>query len=235
MINPITQKLVLNNRLLTCSQFVTKGGVSCDVGTDHAYLASYLVKEGISERVFACDIAKGPLEAAAATVEKLSLGDKVTLILSDGLDNVPDDGVTDVIIAGMGGELIEDIVLRAEWLKRGVNLVLQPQTKAAELRTSLCKNGFEIIAEKACRDRKFIYTVMNVIYTGKVKELNEVEAIIGKLDLCDPTAKDYIKTVAQRLEASASGIARSKDEAQREEAKELLSLAKKLYTLTEEK
>ena len=99
----------------------------------------------------------------------------------------------------------------------------------------LCKNGFDIIAEKACRDRKFIYTVMNVIYTGKVKELNEVESIIGKLDLCDPTAKDYIKTVAQRLEASASGIARSKDEAQREEAEKLNRLADELYALTEEK
>ncbi|MBQ8624268.1 MAG: SAM-dependent methyltransferase [Oscillospiraceae bacterium] len=235
MIDPITQKLVLNNRLLTCSKFVTNGGIACDVGTDHAYLASYLVKQKISRRVFACDIAKGPLEAANATVTKLGLQDKVTLILSDGLDNVPDEGVTDVIIAGMGGELIQDIVLRAKWLKNGVNLVLQPQTKAAELRTALCKNGFEIKTEKACRDRKFIYTVINASYTGKVDHLNEVEAITGKLDLSDPTAKEYIKTVAARLKSSAFGIARSKDEAQREEAKKLADLANKLCALAEEK
>ena len=234
MTNQNSQKLVLNNRLLTCSGFVTKGGIACDVGTDHAYLASYLVKEGISKRVFACDIAKGPLEAASATVNKLGLSDKITLVLSDGLDNVPSENVTDVIVAGMGGELIEDIILRAEWLKKGVNLVLQPQTKAAELRASLCENGYEIIAEKACRDRRFIYTVINAVYTGKAIKLDEISAITGKLDFNDPDAKEYIKTIAERFKNSALGISRSKDEASYLEAKRLEALANELFAVIKE-
>ncbi len=234
MTNQNTQKLVLNNRLLTCSGFVTKGGIACDVGTDHAYLASYLVKEGISKHVFACDIAKGPLEAANATVSKLGLNGKITLVLSDGLDEVPSENVTDVIIAGMGGELIEDIVLRAEWLKNGVNLVLQPQTKAAELRASLCENGYEIIAEKACRDRRFIYTVINAVYTGNAIKLDEIASLIGKLDLGEPVAKEYVKTIAERLKTSAAGIARAKDEKTTEEAKRLEALANGLYAVIKE-
>ncbi len=231
MIHPITQKLVLNDRLLGCLEFVTRGGIACDVGTDHAYLASYLAKNGICEHVYACDIALGPLEAARATVTKLGLSDKVTIIQSDGLDNVPNEGITDVIIAGMGGELIEDIVMRADWLKRGVNLVLQPQTKVSDLRRALCKNGYEIKAEKAFPDRSFCYPVINAVYTGRVTELDEIASIIGKLDLKEKNSRRYIETVAVRMRSSAFGISRSKDEATRERAKKLNETANKLYEL----
>lgn len=215
----------INTRLLTCSEFVTRGGVACDVGTDHAYLAAHLVENEISKSVFACDIADGPLEAAKATVTRLGLEDKITLVKSDGLDNVSGEGVTDVIIAGMGGELISKIVLRAEWLKNGVNLVLQPQTKASDLRRDLYRNGYAIKAEKACSDGDFVYTVMNVIYTGEVKELGELEATVGGLDTNDSTAKDYIKAIAARLKTSSSGIMKSKNEAMREQAKKLRDFA----------
>ncbi len=223
--------VAINTRLLTCSAFVTKGGIPCDVGTDHAYLAAYLIDNDISKHVFACDIADGPLESARLTVTRLGFEDRITLVKSDGLDSVPNDGITDVIIAGMGGELISRIVLRADWLRRGVNLVLQPQTKASELRCDLYRNGFGIRAEKACHDGDFVYTVMNVVYTGEVKELSEVQAIVGGLDLSDSNAKDYIKTVANRMSTSAMGIQRSKNEAQREQAKKLDSLACELYKL----
>ncbi len=231
MIHPITQKLVLNDRLLGCLEFVTRGGVACDVGTDHAYLASYLAKNGICEHVYACDIALGPLEAARATVTKLGLLDKVTIIQSDGLDNVPNGDITDVIIAGMGGELITDIVLRADWLKRGVNLVLQPQTKASDLRLALCKNGFTIKNEKAFPDRDFCYPVINAVYTGEVVDLDEISSIIGKLDLNEENSRKYIQTVAQRMRSSAFGISRSKDESTRERAEKLNETANKLYEL----
>ncbi len=231
MIHPITQKLVLNDRLLGCQEFVTCGGVACDVGTDHAYLASYLVKNGICEHVYACDIASGPLEAARATVTKLGLLDKVTIIQSDGLDNVPNGDITDVIIAGMGGELITDIVLRADWLKRGVNLVLQPQTKASDLRLALCENGFTIKSEKAFPDRGFCYPVINAVYTGEVMELDEISSIVGKLDLNEENSRKYIQTVAARMRSSALGISRSKDESTRERAEKLNKTANKLYEL----
>lgn len=231
MTNQTAPKLVLNDRLLGCSEFVTRGGIACDVGTDHAYLASYLAMNGISKHVYACDIALGPLEAARSTVSKLGLSDKVTIIQSDGLDNVPNENVTDVIIAGMGGELITDIVLRADWLKRGVNLVLQPQSKASELRKALCENGYEIKSEKAFPDRDFCYPVINAVYTGSVIELDEISSIVGKLDLNAENSRKYIKTVADRMISSASGISRSKDESTRERAKKLSETAQKLYQL----
>ena len=124
--------MIIDKRLLTASGFVTRGGVAVDVGTDHAYLAVYLVKEGISERCIACDVAQGPLAAAKKTVEENMLCDKIDVVLSDGLDSVISEGITDVIMCGMGGELIAEIVDKAPELKNpGVSLILQPMTRQA--------------------------------------------------------------------------------------------------------
>lgn len=220
--------LSLNPRLALAESFVTKGGVACDVGTDHAYLACSLILDGISVFVYACDVAKGPLESAENTIKRLSLEDKVRTVLSDGLDSVPSDGVTDVIICGMGGELIEKIVLRAEWLKRGVNLVLQPQSKAEELRRSLYAGGFEIIREKACRDRDFVYTVMQVTYTGRNVTLTDVQSYIGKLDLTDSCSREYVDAIVRKLTASSQGKLSSNSESVRLQGNHERVLSEKL-------
>lgn len=224
-------KYPLNNRLFHCSEFVTRGGIACDVGTDHAYLATYLVGMGISKSAVACDIAEGPLEAARATVERCGLQDSVKLVLSDGLDKVVADGITDVIIAGMGGELISKIVLRADWLRNEVNLVLQPQSKADDLRRDLYKNGFGILKEKACTDGDFVYTIMNVKFTSDYKELDEIDALVGKLDLNDADAKAYVKVIVNRFKTSAKGIRMSKSDKAIEQANKLDLLADKLLEL----
>ena len=65
-------------------------------------------------------------------------------MLSDGLDNVPPEGITDVVMAGMGGELIARLLEKCPWVKNGVNLVLQPMTKWDVLRKWLYANGFEV-------------------------------------------------------------------------------------------
>ena len=97
---------MIDNRLKKCCEFVSGRGVVCDVGTDHAYLAAELVLSGKCNKVIASDIKSGPLEAARKTVEKYALSDKIELVLSDGLENIDGLGVSDIVIAGMGGETI---------------------------------------------------------------------------------------------------------------------------------
>lgn len=161
---------MLDKRLSVCAGFVTYGGKVCDVGTDHAYLVAELLKSGKCKSAIACDIADGPLLSARMTIEKNGLSDKAEIIKSDGLDNISPDGITDVVIAGMGGELITDIVLRTDWLKNNVNLVLQPMTKPEILRESLIKNGYEIVKEECASDKNHSYTIICFKYTGNFKE-----------------------------------------------------------------
>ena len=101
---------MLDNRLTACAELVGGEGIVCDVGTDHAYLAAELINSGKCSKVIASDINEGPLDSARKTVEKYGITDKVELVLSDGLKNVSLDGVSDIVIAGMGGETIAAII-----------------------------------------------------------------------------------------------------------------------------
>ena len=115
-----------------------------DVGCDHAQLCALLVTEYGVEHAFASDIRPGPLENARRTIAELGLESRITPVLSDGLDAFgPGDGDT-VIIAGMGGETICAIMAAAPWLQEGRRLILQPQSKVAELVDWLWRSGFTI-------------------------------------------------------------------------------------------
>ncbi len=224
----------LDQRLLTAASFVTKGGIPADIGCDHAYLAAYLATVGCCPKVYACDVADGPLESARATVARLGLEEKIEIVKSDGLADVPNTDITDVIICGMGGELILDIIQCAEWLKRGTNLILQPMTRAHDLRRGLALLGYEILAERAVCDQKFAYTVINARYSGEIRILSDLEVYIGKLDFSDTATIEYISSIATRLSDSSLGKISSNNEATRLDGERELDLVHELFELINE-
>ncbi|MBR6762019.1 MAG: SAM-dependent methyltransferase [Oscillospiraceae bacterium] len=199
----------ISARLLCCASMV-KGDYVCDIGTDHALLPVYLIRSGRCSRVLATDVKQGPLQAAAQTLKRYDLLDTIQLCLSDGLAKVPDAGITDLVIAGMGGETIRDILSssKAKWVQRGTNLVLQPMTKAELLRSWLAENGFAITREAAVRD-VHLYTVMQACYTGQPRTLTGVEAYVGKLNIAEPLTRIYISIVLERLGKRLDGLTTS--------------------------
>lgn len=220
---------MLNKRLMLCAGLVEGGGIVCDVGTDHAFLPIYLVESGICDRAYACDIAEGPLKSAQKSVKASPCADKILIIQSDGLNNVPPDGISDVVAAGMGGELIVDILSRAEWLKAGTNLVLQPNTREPELYLWLCENGYEVLCQRACEDGGFLYTAIKARYTGSLRTPSETERIVGALDPSDEFAKKYILKQASRLETAAKAMSESRSGDVQGRAAEIISRVKQLY------
>lgn len=225
----------LDARLLACADFVS-GKVACDVGTDHAYLAVYLVEAKICERVIASDINDGPLQFGRKTVEKYGYQDKIKLVKSDGLKEIDSDGITDVIIAGMGAETICQIIGDAEWLRDGVNLVLQPMTKSHVLREWLYSNGFEINREQAVVEENFAYSVISSTYSGVKKEINSFDAYTGKLDFSKNQSKLYLAVQAKRLKIEGVGLLNSSTGAvlgrkKIELAKKITNVVKRGYTM----
>ena len=218
----------LNPRLERCAGHVTRGGTALDVGTDHAYLACFLIESGLSRRVIASDIADGPLSAARQTVARQGLSDRIAVYKSDGLKDIPAEvlgEVTDVIIAGMGGELIAEILSHREGLPQNVNLILQPNSRAAVLRGFLYGNGFDIISESAVRDGRFTYTVLNAMHRGEAADCSALGRTVGRLDPRDPVSREYLENEASRLRSAAKGMASSSSQEQQQSAEELLSLA----------
>lgn len=209
-----------NKRLMTCAEMLkgdpsspsAKERKAADIGTDHGYLACYLVQSGICGRAAAADINELPLKSAERTVSEYGLGDRVELILSDGLDNVPSEGITDVICAGMGGELIVQILSRHEWIKRCA-LILQPMTKAGVLRRWLYENGFAVGEERACRDGRFVYAVMRARYAPEEIDYpcDERYLAIGRVKPGSDFFEDYVRVTAERIRRAGEGMLKSAD------------------------
>ena len=196
----------LDDRLLTIANCVRRGCVAADIGTDHGYLAAYLVQNGIAKHVLACDVNEGPLANAQATIEKYGLCDRIETRLSNGLEKISPNECTDIIIAGMGGELIASILSGASWIKnQDINLYLQPMTKADALRKFLCENGFVIADETAVAVSGKIYTCMCVTY-GNIKEYDELYYHIGELkNKYDEMSIKYKTRVYNSLKKKAEG------------------------------
>ena len=201
----------LDARLKLCASFVREGTRLADVGTDHAYLPVKLAAEGKILSAVACDIRQGPLDNARSNIMRFGVEDKVTTVLSDGLDAVPPDSAWDIVIAGMGGELMAAIIRRTRWLYDGKRrLILQPMTRAEVLRTFLCENGFCIEEEKACAVGGKCYSVMQCRYDGIVRPCDERMAYIGRLSKEDaPEAAQYIDMVIRKLQRKINGLRHS--------------------------
>lgn len=190
----------LDNRLKAAADFARRGKTAADVGCDHAQLACYLARN-ISSFVIASDVRDGPLDAARKTVSECGVSN-VKIVKSDGLAMI--DHADDVIICGMGGELIARIISGCRFLNADTRFILQPMTKANYLRCWLCENGFEIIEEKTASDGGFLYTIMHVRYTGERREVDEIFALTGK-------NKDaaYLARIAEKLLKSAAEMEKS--------------------------
>lgn len=196
---------MLEPRLSLCAEMV-KGDYICDVGTDHAYLPAELVISGKCQRAIAADIKENPLLSAKATIEKYGLTDRITTVLSDGLENIDLTDVTDISIAGMGGEMIINILDSCGRLRPSVDLILQPMTKAPLLRRYLCENGYEIISERAVFERKFCYSVISASKNGVKTVCTDVDAEIGFMDLSLPDERIYALKRAEKLEKTAKAV-----------------------------
>lgn len=197
---------------------VRKGKVCCDIGTDHAYLPAWLIRNNISERALACDLRKGPLANAQKTVDEYGINDKVELRLSDGLDSVKPDEADDIIFCGMGGTLITDIISRAEWLKDAkYRLIFQPQSHCEDIRQFLSENGFSIFGERTCKDNEKLYCAFAAEYTGKKYECSPGYLYIGNIPECgDEHSAEYTLAVLKRLKTKANALSEHGDTAQSE-------------------
>ncbi len=198
---------MLDNRLKLCAEMVKGDGIVCDVGTDHAYLATELILSGKCEKVIASDVSEGPLRAAQKTVEKNKIEDKVDIVESDGLENISLEGVSDIVIAGMGGETILEILHKCTALTESkIRLILQPMTKSEVLRKWLYDSNFAITSERIAEDGDKLYVVMCAEWSGQFQRLTETEALAGFFDENDPLAQKYRNNEVSRLKKISSAL-----------------------------
>lgn len=200
----------LDSRLSLCASFVRKGRKSADIGTDHAYLPVYLCQKGVCESAIAADINPDPLKSGQKTIDRYNLGDVIQTRLSDGLTEISPDEADDIVIAGMGGELIAKIIGSWEYSRDSdKRFILQPMTKSELLIEWLCENGFEIIDQDCCTASGKLYTVLLAQYSGEPREYGELYPYLGRLDpKNNETHLRFVEGNIDRLQKKANGDAR---------------------------
>ena len=193
-------KIKLDDRLSAVASLVRNGKRVADIGTDHGYLVAYLVENGICPSGIAADLRKGPLENARQTVIQQGLSDKIELILSDGLQNIPRNACDDIVIAGMGGNLIAEILEKAPWVKdENIAIVAQPMTHAEVLRQWFIDNSFTINEEKTATDGKRYYCIISAKYTGVMENHNNSYIYTGKIRPDGETDIKYLEKILTAL------------------------------------
>ena len=206
--------MLLSKRLLTIASFVPPGSRVADVGTDHGYIPIYLVKNGVAKSAIAMDVRSGPLSRAAEHVAEYGLSDSIELRLSDGLGSLSAGEADTVVISGLGGPLMMDILKKGERAAAAVDcFVLSPQSDIPGVRVFLRENGYRIEKEAFVKDEGKYYTVMQVFH-GTERPGRVVDDLYGRdlLERADPVLYEFLQKQKERCEKLLPGLMASQKE-----------------------
>ncbi len=150
----------LSLRLETILSIVPKSNFVADIGADHGLVSIKLIKREIAKRVFAVENKEGPYLRLTKQISDFNLEKYIDASLSSGISLLPID-VNTVIIAGMGGKLICDILLKdVDKLKNVEYLLIDAHSDLEELRKTVVSLGYKIVKEKIVYEDKVFYEII---------------------------------------------------------------------------
>ena len=153
------------------------GECIADIGCDHAYVVCNAILNHQSKKGYACDVAQGPLNNAKKTIVDNHLSDLVTCRLLDGIQGLESD-VDQIIICGMGGKLIMDILSKGK-LYLGLRLLLSSHKDDYALRKYLMENKIHIVREKIIYDNNHYYPILDCVVDTTVQNISEANLHFG--------------------------------------------------------
>lgn len=192
---------LLSNRLQAVAKMVDTNARVADIGSDHAYLPVELIEDKRIDYAIAGEVAPGPMSRSKADIDKFGLSEKIDVRLGDGLAVInAADKIDTVVIAGMGGILICDILTRAtkEQLSNVNTLILQPNIGEPLVRHWLVDNGFEIVDENILEDEHHDYEIIKANRTKNSKILTDAQYLMGPV-LMERRSADFLKKWQRKL------------------------------------
>lgn len=219
----------INDRLTATLSFVEKCTCIADIGSDHGYSSIYMIKNGIAQNVIATDISVPSLAKTEKLVLDHGLTNRISCRVGDGLKVIKPGEADAVLIAGMGAELISEIISSSADVARLLKfMVLQPMNSAEPLRRHLSEHGYDIIEEGITFDNGKFYQILKCRY-GTRKDLMNEEYEIGtfvyknKIPLC----KEFVEYKIRKYEQILSYIGNN-DDVKRQDLTVLLDRCRKV-------
>jgi tRNA (adenine22-N1)-methyltransferase len=203
----------LSERLNFIIKNIENTSVLADIGTDHGYIPLHALKSGICSKAIAVDINKEPLDKARLNAILEGMGEELEFRLGDGLKVLEKDEVEVTVIAGMGGNLIRDILEeQIEKVNSMKYLILQPAQNPEVLREYLYTNNYEIINEDLCLDENIYYELFKVRRKeGEATNLDSIYYEVSPKLLMQkhPLMKEYLISKVENYEKINSFITES--------------------------
>lgn len=186
-----------------------------DVGTDHALLPIIMIQEGRCSHAVASDLRRGPLGAAKKNVCRFGLEDRIKLRLGSGLSVYRPQECDTMVIAGMGGLLIAQILTDTPEIAGSTErLILQPNTCQPELRRYLLENGYEILDETCAAEERHVYLILTVRYSGKRQDIgDELLLYTGTCLQKKEEGRAYFEMLHRKTLAALTGLRRGENAA----------------------
>lgn len=203
----------ISNRLVQIIDIIPKCEILSDIGTDHAFVPIEVIKKKKAKKAIASDVRSGPLNIAKKNITKNNLLQYIEIRQGSGIRTIGDEELDTVVIAGMGGILIKDILEEClSKAKKFNHLILQPMNSSECVREYLYENGFQILNEVLLKEDRRIYNIMVIRFTGRLIEVEEEYKYVSKaiIENKDQLASNYIDKIVKRNENRIEGLKKSK-------------------------
>ncbi|HZK44045.1 MAG TPA: class I SAM-dependent methyltransferase [Syntrophomonadaceae bacterium] len=205
----------LLNRLTTIADMVIKGKPVADIGADHALLSIYMLEEKLIPSVIVTDINNGPYVRAKKAVANSLYRDSIEIRKGDGIDIINPHEVSTVIIAGLGGDTIADIIAR-DWDKAESFecFVLQPMSRPYVVRNLLSMRGWRLNDERIVYENEKFFVILSYFPDNEPYELDLLETEIGPILLKEPFEhkKAYLGTFLTQYKNMRNSLQESSGE-----------------------
>lgn len=220
----------LSKRLAAIAHFVPRSTQLADIGTDHAYLPIYLIQKYIINSAIAGEVNNGPYRAAQETLERFALQNKVSLRLGDGLSVLRPGEAETIVIAGMGGTTIINILSQQPLVAQSVQrFIIQPMIAAGLVRRWFVNHHWHIVAEELVAEEGRLYEII-VAEPGWSPQLEDVLYDIGPVlwNNRHPFLKDHISLLIEQYSRAVENMKVSK---QARASQKFAVLAEKIESL----
>lgn len=216
----------LKGRLRLIYDMIPPCDTLCDIGTDHALVPAYALLQKRCRRAIATDIRKGPLERAKQTLDACGLQEAMDLRLGNGLEVIAMDEADVIVMAGMGGLLITELMgAQIDKARKARRIILQPMYAQEMIRPFLWQHGFAVADEALTREGGKLYQVMAVCHAPKACASARKEPLYatigeGLIKNRDPLLEEWLYDRIKRQRKIVDGLRRAasqKPDLEREE------------------
>jgi tRNA (adenine22-N1)-methyltransferase len=200
---------LLSQRLLILTEMIIMGEPTADIGADHGELAKYLVEKQLVPRVIASELGNGPYRRLLTSLHDSPGREMIEVRQGNGLTVLHPGEVVNVVIAGLGGEAMVEILSRdgqkAASFKR---YVFQPMSRPGSLRRELSQKGWPILEERLVEENGRLFVAISSSPGNKPYRLSALEIDIGPLLLQskDMFRTRYLKSYLHKYKQAYSGL-----------------------------